>query len=299
LRFRTILLVTCMAIGLLCGCESGPQERKVVGYKTSAKENFTKGVKAFEDEDYLEATEYFKFVKSKFPYSRYATDSDLYLADCHFERERFLEAADAYIGFVKLHPKHPKMPYAMFRVGLCYFNRIPDDWFITPPAYELDQAETMKAIRELRRYLNRFPDHENAKEAREHLQTCLRRMGKRTRYVMNFYRKRNHYRGVLWRANEILGKYAELGFDEEALYCRAEAQLKLEQFVEARTSLQELLSRFPEGDWSDDARDLLAEVNEQKTTGAAVDPQSQGPQEKAEEAKGGADKGKAKEGSAK
>ena len=214
-----VILLSLAIIGLVSGCASGPKQRKRVSYRTSAKENFIKGKKAFDDEDFLEAIEFFKFVKNKFPYSKYATEADLYLADCHFGRERYIEAADAYLNFVKLHPKNEKMPFALFQIGNCYFQRIPDDWWFTPPAYEMDQAETLRAIREISRYLKRFPEHENSKEANELLRKCLKRMGDQTHYVMNFYYERGHYRGVRFSDRPLTGRGSQALAQKDCSRC--------------------------------------------------------------------------------
>jgi outer membrane protein assembly factor BamD len=248
---------------MLPNCASGPEKRARVSYRTSAKENFLKGKKALEDEDYLEAMEYFKFVKNKFPYSTYATESDLLMAECHFGRDRFIEAADAYQNFVKLHPKNSKVPYAMYRVGLCYFNRIPEDWWFAPPAYELDQTETTRAIQKLQLYLKAFPQNEYVKEATELLRKCKRRMAERVYYLMEFYLKRKHPRAVLWRAEELLTRYAGLGFDEEALYRKGEALAELGELDDAKAALTSLLKRFPEGSYAGQARDLIEQLQGQ------------------------------------
>lgn len=241
-------------------CQSGPEARPRVSYRVSAKENFIKGKKAFEDEDYLEAIEYFKFVKNKFPYSTYATDADLLLADCHFGRDRYIEAADAYANFIKLHPKHDKVPYAMYRIGVCYYERIPSDFFIFPPAHELDQKETQRAARELERYLERFPDDENAADAKKKLTDCKRRLAQRVHFVMAFNRKNDKHRGALWRAEQLLSKYPGVGFDEEALFVKAESLVALEQPDQARATLAELIARFPSGEYSADAKQMLAKL---------------------------------------
>ena len=238
-------------------CQSGPEARPRVSYRVSAKENFIKGKKAFEDEDYLEAIEYFKFVKNKFPYSSYATDADLLLADCHFGRDRYIEAADAYANFIKLHPKHDKVPYAMYRIGICYVERIPSDFFIFPPAHELDQKETKRAVRELERYLDRFPDDENAADAKKKLADCKRRLAERVHFVMAFNRKNDKHRGALWRAEQLLAEYPGSGFDEEALFVKAEALVALEETEKAQGALAELIARYPAGKYTDDAKDLL------------------------------------------
>ena len=59
---------------MVFGCESGPQERKKVSYRTSAKENFIKGKKAFDDEDYL--------VIESADLLRHVADRLVPLADC-------------------------------------------------------------------------------------------------------------------------------------------------------------------------------------------------------------------------
>jgi outer membrane protein assembly factor BamD len=245
---------------LALGCASGPENRPKVSYRVSAKENFIKGKKAFDDEDYLEAIEYFRFVKNKFPYSSYATDADLLIGDCHYGRERFIEAADAYLNFIKLHPKHEKVPYAAFRMGLSYFNRIPDDWWFSPPAFEMDQTETVRAIRELENYLGKFPDDEHAAEARKLLAQCKRRMAERVHFVMRFNLSKDRYRGALWRAQELLGNYPGAGFDEEALLVKAEALIELGDPAGAQAAVQELLARFPQTQLRQDAQKLLARL---------------------------------------
>lgn len=257
--------VGLLALGLLSGCASGPEKRAKVNYRKSAKENFLKGKKALEDEDYLEAIEFFKFVKNRFPYSTYATEADLLMADCHYGRDRFVEAADAYQNFIKLHPRHKKVPYAMFRVGLSLFQRIPDDWWFAPPAYELDEAETKRAVTELQRYVKQYPNDEHFAEANKLLNHGLKRMAFRVHYIMEFYYGREHMRAVLWRADELLSMYSGLGFDEQALYRKAQAQVELGEVKEARVTLGNLLEKFPSGSYSSDARSLLERIGNEST----------------------------------
>ncbi len=257
MRFRVFLQMLAIALVAGLGCASGPEPRSRVSYRASAKENFIKGKKALEDEDYLEAIEYFKFVKNKFPYSSFATESDLFLADCQFERERYIEAADAYLNFIKLHPKNAKAGYAMFRIGMSFFKRIPEDWWFAPPAYELDQKEIKRAVRELERFLARFPDDENTPEATKILAACKRRMAERVRYAMVFYHNHDRHRGALWRAEQLLKSFPEAGFAEEALLVKAESLLELGESEAARSTLSELLQRFPSGEHTSDAEDLL------------------------------------------
>lgn len=261
-----------VALGCLgAACQSGPEQRPKVSYRASAKENFLKGKQAYDDKDYLEAIEYFRFVKAKYPYSTYSIEAELLIGDAHFLRERYLEAADAYASFIKLHPKNAKVPYATYRIGLCYFMRIPDTYWFMVPAYELDQKETLRAIQELSAYLHRFPDDDSAPEAREKLQQARRRMAEGEAYAMDFNRRRGHPRGVVWRAEKILNSYPGAGLDEEALFRKAEALAKLEELDHARRTLEAQLAEYPQGEYAGEARALLARLGQARREAAAGD----------------------------
>src|SRR6478735_2734813 len=74
---------------------------------------------------YQLAIDKLRSVKNRFPYSKYATDAQLRIADVYYLQELYAEAALSYESFRDLHPKHEKTPYAMFRIGKSYFSDIP------------------------------------------------------------------------------------------------------------------------------------------------------------------------------
>ena len=57
-----------------CGAKSGTAS---VDYSVSAQKNYEKGLKELEDKDWLAASKYFQFIKSRFPYSKYAVLAEL------------------------------------------------------------------------------------------------------------------------------------------------------------------------------------------------------------------------------
>src|SRR5512142_2648389 len=79
------------------------------------EENYKAGQELLKDGSYSDAQKFFDYVKTKFPFSKYAALSDLRTADSKFQQGQFAEAADAYANFVKLHPSHEDVDYAEFR----------------------------------------------------------------------------------------------------------------------------------------------------------------------------------------
>src|SRR6478736_2451275 len=55
---------------------------------------------------YQIAIDKLRIIKNKFPYSKYAIDSQLRIADVLFMQEAYGEAAVSYETFRDLHPKH-------------------------------------------------------------------------------------------------------------------------------------------------------------------------------------------------
>src|SRR5262249_46025490 len=135
----------------------------------SASENYDRGMKKLEDEEYLEASKYFAFVKARFPYSKFAVLSELRLADTDFGGGAYLQAIDGYKLFIKFHPTHEMVAngYASYKIGEAYYRMLPDDWLFVPPSYEKDQSETVDAERELRTYLKTYPNSAYTAKAKE------------------------------------------------------------------------------------------------------------------------------------
>ncbi len=72
--------------------------------KPTAEENYQAGQELLKDGSYPEAQKFFDYVRTKFPFSKYAALADLRLADAKFAQGQFAEAAEAYKQFVQLHP---------------------------------------------------------------------------------------------------------------------------------------------------------------------------------------------------
>src|SRR5947209_4732903 len=121
---RPLLLAAALA-PLGCSHLSGGSGDVTVTYAADAEQNYNLGQKELSDKNYPEATKYFEYVSNKFPYSKFAALSELSLADADFAQEKFVESADRYRTFIKLHPTHAKVDYAAFQVGLSYEKEIP------------------------------------------------------------------------------------------------------------------------------------------------------------------------------
>lgn len=155
------------------------------------------------------ALEKLRTVKNKFPYSKYAVDAQLRIADVYFMQEAYAEAAASYEAFRDLHPKHEKTAYAMFRIGKSYYNDIPS-------TVARDMAPAQKALDAYGDFLRRFPNDPQAAEAQKDIAEIRKLLAEKELYIGNFYYKRDFYDSAKHRFEKIIELYPETDAAKEA-----------------------------------------------------------------------------------
>jgi outer membrane protein assembly factor BamD len=261
-----LALPLALALGLGAGCsafQTNLQDTNV-SYQDTARQNYEEGDKAFENERWEESIKFFEHVKNKYPYSKYAVLADLRIADAHFEREKWLEAADAYRMFVRFHPRHEKVGYATYRIAKAYGNGMAGGGFLSflfPSSQEMDQTSTRDAIRAADDYLSRFPDGEHVQEVSELRTTARTRLAENDRYAAEFYEKRNKWQGAAWRWQHIADEFGDTPLAPEALLKCADLHAeRLDKREEAKALYERLVTRYPESAEASRAKERLEKL---------------------------------------
>src|SRR5205814_2757777 len=102
---RAAAVIVALATIFAAGCDKNKKDVKV-SYLESAKKNYDKGLSKLSSDNFAEARKYFRHVKDKFGYTRFAALSELRLADTDFAEQLFTAAIDGYRTFIKFHPTH-------------------------------------------------------------------------------------------------------------------------------------------------------------------------------------------------
>jgi outer membrane protein assembly factor BamD len=241
---RALLLLVFAIPVVACGGGSGSGK---VDYSVSAHQNYERGLKELEEEDWVAAAKYFSFIKARFPYSKYAVLAELRLADAEFGAEHYLQAIDAYKQFIKFHPSHEMVAngYASFRIGAAYYAMLPDDMWILPPSHEKDQSATSDAHRELTDFLKKYPRSPHVPKAEHEM------------YVAKFYWKRDEPMGTVLRLRRLLDRHSGAGYDQEALYLLGKAYLEINEPKRARQVWERLVREFPKDERAQEVKGRL------------------------------------------
>jgi len=202
------LLAGAMLLFLLNGCALstfffGQEEEK------TPSELMSEGMDQMDKGYYKTAGESFGKVKDRYPYSKYAIQAELRLADALYRSGEYDQAYAAYEEFEKLHPKHESIPYVIYQRGMCHFDQMS--------TIDRDQTHTVRAREEFERVIGRFPKNEYAGMARKNLRKCLIFLAEHELFVGRFYYKKGDYKAALGRFTYIIEHFPDTGQYNEAI----------------------------------------------------------------------------------
>jgi len=240
-----LLLATAASTLALGACATTQGEPGEPEYASSAEKNLALGDEALGNKNYLEAEKYFAHVKTKYPFQEASREAELRLADAQLAREKYAEARESYLAFIKLHPTHPKVDYAAFHAALTYARDIPSDFLLLPPSYEKDQGDVRGALRSMNDFIRQYPTSSWVEEARKVAADARTRAARYELYVGDFYLKRGKWQGAAARFERVVREYPGLGLDEEALFGLHAAYGQLGEMEKAQAALQKVLQLFP------------------------------------------------------
>jgi outer membrane protein assembly factor BamD len=179
------------------------------GEELTPAELMADGMEEFNDGNFETAAEMFQKIKDRYPYSKYATEAELRMADAQYEKELFDEAYDGYTEFEKLHPRNPNIPYVMFRKGMCNFRRVS--------TIDRDQSYTRKAQVDFERLIKMHRRSPYAEKARRKVRECYIKLAEHEMYVGDFYFKMAKYRPAMERYLYLIEHYPDVGQYHESL----------------------------------------------------------------------------------
>lgn len=229
------IFIGMLVVSLLGGCSFGDLFSTQKQPKTVA-DLMEHGEELFNQRRYAESGQVFQTVRDRYPYSGYAAIAEVKLADGYYERQQFEDAYITYNDFERLHPKNERIPYVMYRKGMCEFERIS--------AMDREQSHALKARREFQRLIRRFPDNVYATKAKKNLRQALLYLTEYELSVGHFYFKMGEYEAALNRYTHLIKHYPDTGYYHEALEHISKCNAIINQAAAARKEKPGILRRL-------------------------------------------------------
>ncbi|MCY4444204.1 MAG: outer membrane protein assembly factor BamD [Proteobacteria bacterium] len=165
-----------------------------------AEDAYVKAKESYDNKSYKNAIDDLQEFRSRYPYSRFATTAELLMANAHFELADYPQATAAYQQFTLLHPDHPQLDFAYYRIGLSYWKDAPDE-------EDREQDFTKKALNTWKKLKERFPHSSYTTTMEENYKIGEERVMNSEIFVTKYYCKQEHWLTCFFLMDQLVVKY--------------------------------------------------------------------------------------------
>ncbi len=210
------------------GCSMFPDEKDMT--KTwSASKFYSEASVSMNEGDYETAIKYYEGLEAKFPFGRYAMQSQLDVAYAYYrngDQEQAIAAADR---FIKLHPNHPYVDYAYYIKGIVNFNRNMGffDRFLPIDSSQRDSSAALDSFNDFSELIRRFPNSKYSADARKRLIYLRNNIASSQVHAARYYMKRGAYLAAANRCVKVVENYQRTPAVKDALEIMIKAYDKL------------------------------------------------------------------------
>ncbi|WP_158583525.1 outer membrane protein assembly factor BamD [Salinisphaera sp. Q1T1-3] len=167
-------------------------------------------------------------VTARFPFSKYAPQSELETVAAHYQTTDYDQAVDAADRFIKQHPRNPHVDYAYYMRGLSNYARNQPGLLLANPD-KRNVVYLKQAFNDFSLLVKNYPDSVYAKDAQLHMIDIRNRVAEFDLRIAEYYQKRRAYVAAARRAEDIVTNYQGSTAVPRALEVMESAYLKLDQ----------------------------------------------------------------------
>jgi outer membrane protein assembly factor BamD len=250
----SILIVALVGLSACGGATTIGQPRD------EAERAYLVGMEQLHSGNPIEAAQTFASLLKLPAYLTVTATARLRLGDALFEQGKFMEAIDAYQGYVRRHEGSGDVAYAAFRLALCYAEMAPVDFWLLPPVHEMDLSGADKARYHLERFVRTYPTSVFVPEALRRRDRLIELELSQHRYVVGFYLGRKQWLGAIYRSHDMMRRFP-LRAHERTDYLRlAKAYEQQGWRRRARELYREIVRRWPSAEGADQAAAAAARI---------------------------------------
>jgi outer membrane protein assembly factor BamD len=205
------------------------------GDKADAKKDWTAAQfyqaakEEFDSRNWEAAIKLYEQLESKFPYGRFAQQSQLEIAYAYYKQGETAQALSAIDKFVKLHPNHPNLDYAIYLKGLVNFKEdlgLLARW-INQDLADRDPKAARESFEAFKDLVTRFPDSRYADDSRDRMAYLVEALARHEVRVAQYYLARGAYIAAINRAQDAIVRFPSSPMHREGLEVMIESYDRL------------------------------------------------------------------------
>ncbi len=251
---KNIELLLCFSLFLLVfSMACGPKQTNLI---LDAEDQSALAKREFEKKHYDQAVIEFQKLIFNYPGAVFIDSAQYLLGMCYFNQKDYPLAIVEFNKLLSSFPTSQLSDDAAFMVAFCDFKMSARS--------ELDQRHTLKAIEELRSFLDDYPVSDRAKEAFDLLKECRSKLAKKAYKNGRLYFKRKQYEAALIYLKDVINGYHDTKWVAPAQFQIAEVYFKQKKYDQAKTEYQKFLENFPQDKLAKKAKERLEKLNQKE-----------------------------------
>lgn len=165
------------------------------------------------------ARDYYQKLLSRFPFGRYAQQSQLDMIYLNYEDREYDQVVESADKFLKIYPRSPYADYARYMKGVATYSRDLSifDRIVPTDIAQSDAQLMKKAYDYFAELVKVSPDGQYSADARQRMVYLYNVMAAHEIYVARYYLRRGAYLAAVNRAQYVLDNFARASVQPQAL----------------------------------------------------------------------------------
>jgi outer membrane protein assembly factor BamD len=213
----------------------------------TAAEFYQAAKEQFDSQSWEAAIKLYEQLEAKFPFGRFAQQAQLEVAYAYYKQGETAQAITALDKFIKLHPNHPNVDYALYLKALVNFKEDlgPLARLVRQDLADRDPKSARESFEGFKDLVTRFPESRYAADSRERMAYLVEALARHELNVARYYLARGAYLAAVNRAQDAITRFPNSPAHRQALDVMIEGYDHL-GMKELRDDTKKVLARnFP------------------------------------------------------
>jgi len=232
-------------------------EIKEINQELEILNNYNEAYKALNEGDPYFAAKKFLEAELLFPQSQWAARSALMAAYSYYLHNYYSEALSNLERYLITYPNDKDLAYAHYLIAICYYEEIEDE--------KRDSRPLINAEEKFNFVVNNFPKTDFALDAKFKLGLIRDILASKEMYIGRHYLKQKKWIAAINRFKNVINKYDQTIFAEEALHRLVELNYNLGLLEESKKYANILGYNYQSSKWYDKTYKIFNEDYEPKT----------------------------------
>ncbi|MDR1983115.1 MAG: outer membrane protein assembly factor BamD [Holosporaceae bacterium] len=199
--------------------------------------------------EYTEAASEFKDIETLFPYSSRASEGQILAAYCYFCASNYLDATREIEVFLRYHPSHELVPYAMYLRAMCIYVQVA--------SVGRDSKVAIDAKHAFIELANKFPNSKYAQDSLKRVVILDDIIAAHEVMIGRYYQKNKSFLSAISRYIFVISQLPHTNYAKEALYRIVECCNSLGLYEDAKNINKILETEHANSSWTKKAKLLM------------------------------------------